>query len=168
MYYTTKSLSDLEIFTPYSSYFYPDAPHKKNPLEPRLSSAAKGNEALKLELHHLRVAVRNGVGRHNSFAEGEAGDGNHFEVTDAQGDADDGKKQRDRRNDMANGDPQARKQKPDHVCKGNADIIAAGFCHHRAPERPEGVAGHAETSDPEGDGDNEHIHINPGDGIADG
>ena len=60
------------------------------------------------------------------------------------------------------------KQKPDHVCKGNADIIAAGFCHHRAPERPEGVAGHAETSDPEGDGDNEHIHNNPGDGIADG
>lgn len=122
----------------------------------------------KLELHHRRIAVRDSVGRHNGFAEGEAGDGNHLEVADAQWDADDGNKQRNRGNDMANGNPQAREQKPDHVCQGNAGTIATGFCHHRTPKRPEGVAGHAETSDPEGDGNNEHTHDNPGNGITNG
>ena len=87
-----------------------------------------------------------------SLAEGQQGDRDQLEVGDAQRDADDRDAQGDAGDDVAEGQPPAGEDQPQHVADagGRARVAAVDG---GVAEGPEGVDADAERGDAEGDAD---------------
>ncbi len=85
------------------------------------------------------------LGDHH-LAEGEAGDGDEFEIGDGERDAHDRDGLRGRRGHMTNGQPQARNNEP-HNIHEPATGTRAGLANYCPAERPQNVARDTEAGE---------------------